>query len=181
MYKKIVLLGLISLLVGSLQPRASHAVVGEGFGLPAVATVGALLPLTALVGVSVYADQSGGNCGDAGVDCYIAMGGLTLVGLVLLDDNQAQTFVFGPLSDQQAHALGIDAANYNQELPEINAVQDTVREDLRNTVKYRPTMSVSEITELFQSRWGAYQTALSPQAYSVVQAILKEPVGSGDR
>ena len=152
-------------LVSSFVPRTSHAAVGIGMLLFGGAGIPAIVIGGTFTAIGLGMDLTSGS-GFAGfVDAAEGLS-LAFTGLVVLDTKDQQGVLFAALDDKATTNLKIspvEAAAYNSELDEVNAVRDEVTARLLESKK--PTMELSNET------WNELKTQISPEAYSVVQKI----------
>jgi len=95
------------------------------------------------------------------------LGLLVFVGIVILDQNGQQVPAFAPVSLEQKALIGLsdDEFNaYNDSIPEINSVVQSVAQDL--SIKTAPTVQDS------RAAWSNYEDQLPDGAMNAIQKIV---------
>lgn len=161
--KKYLAMGMVGLCAFTMTARPAGAMVSAGFGLGtnggSIAIYGTYLCL--LMGVNEGFD---GNDG--------AVKWFTLAGLLLLDSNGNPTADFAPMTEQAAAHLGVSAqelAAFNQELPEINAINESLTAEA--SARLAEGESQSDVQNAVRAQWSENKAALSPDAASALDKI----------
>jgi cell division protein FtsB len=95
---------------------------------------------------------------------------LFLAGLVILDDNGKMTF--GELEADKASEAGVtadEAAAYNSELEELNAIKDMVSSEVADLEGSKEVRA-----EAAKELWTVYQDYVSPEAFSALVKLVKK-------
>jgi hypothetical protein len=176
--KKLFVIAVLGIFLSTqaIAPRKAHAVLGGGVALLSggigVLVVGGVISAASwgTIGVVQFlSDRS--QCGGGSYACLMAF--LTasagaVIGFVVLDENGQAVPQYTALTADQASELGItpmELDHYNQEIPSINAVTETVTYELARSDQ--PTLEQST------ALWNSYKSAISPDAYSAMAKIAQ--------
>ena len=167
-----------SLLISSVAvPRRAEAIIATtavGAGPVLMGVLGGA-SLAGGLGMAGFGCQQGFS-GVAGQFCaFFGGAGLifAVVGVIMLDAPSGPTTAFGPLSVDSALKLGVKPEAreiYNSELPEINAVRESVLSEADRRVQAGETLS----TEQVQAIWSDYGTALSPESFATMKTVASQ-------
>lgn len=169
-----------SILVQSLLAAPpAHALVAAGLGIAGVAAGG----VVALVGSGIFVAGGGlfiYNATGADVDSsdslesILGSAALCGVGIVVLDQERGGTFAYSAITPEQAATLGITDAHalevYNSEVPQINAIRETVAKQLDAQKSQGQSVAVQDSAAL----WAQYGTTLSPESFEVMNTIVSQ-------
>lgn len=165
-----------------VAPKPAHALASAGMGffamssasLVALSGSGALVGGSALAWTALLGAWTDVDGHDLSTPVTSIAGWLTVIGVVALDSPNGGSPSFGAITPQQSTTLGVTnpeaLVTYNQELPEINAIQETVTAELGARQTRGETISVQDSAAL----WSRYGSNLSPQSFEVMRAILTQ-------
>lgn len=158
--KKYLAMGLMGLCALTMSARPAGAIIGIAANSGPVAFLG-------LVGVvGVMAEYNGQEIpGGAPTE-------ISLAGLLLLDSQGNPTADFAPMTEQSAVQLGVNAQEltaFNQELPEINAINESLAAEA--SVRLARGQSQREVRSAVQTAWTQNSGDLSESAVSAVEKI----------
>lgn len=156
---QLLFLSLFITIVPMQQSKAAVAGVVAIAGAPAVASGIALAGLGS-AGLGLLLTIADGNCDGGACVVYFLLG--AVAGVVLLDD--AGVVEFNHISLENAKKIGIkrsDVDIYNSELEEVNMVFSEVSSEL--TKESTP--------EDAKNLWSKYSDLVSPETFSVMQAL----------
>jgi hypothetical protein len=164
----------------SLPVKRADALIGlivysaknHKVGLPLMITGGVGIlpgaPIVGLIAAAAYTPATTGfavaSAGLVGVGAGIFA---ALIGLVVLDaPAMQQELAFDAITDAEAASLGISEAEqsaYNHELPEINALRETVRDEVLRAGN--PSFLKTS------TAWQSYSGLLDPQAFNALKKV----------
>jgi hypothetical protein len=93
------------------------------------------------------------------------------IGLIFMDDEKGQTVVFKPVTPSESQSIGLSSQEmsaYNSNIDELNDIHEQVVSDLSQIKS--PTAQDS------QNAWQKYEGALSPEAISAAQKVVKASI-----
>ncbi|MGK5090295.1 hypothetical protein WDW86_22335 [Bdellovibrionota bacterium FG-2] len=169
-FKKSLSIAVLSLFLATsiTAPKESHALIGIGvtsaFGVIGAPILIGGIALTA-VGATKVVTGLTSNTGE-GLLTAMAFSVITGVGLLILDQDGAQTARFAVMTQEQALSLQVSNASlkiYNQNLDELNAIAATIATKL--AAMKQPTIQDSA------RLWDAYKSELSPETFEVAGII----------
>lgn len=158
--KKYLAIGLMGLCALTMSARPAVAVVGVILNSSPVFLVG----LAGMIGVMGAYDHQ-----------EIPLGpptAIALAGLLLLDSQGNPTADFAPMTEQSAIQLGVNAqelAAFNQELPEINAINESIASEAN--ARFAGGESKVDVRSFVSATWAQNKLALSQDAVSAVDKI----------
>jgi hypothetical protein len=155
-------------------PKRAEAALGIlGLGTPA--GIPLIIAGGAVSSVAIFVDWLGlsdcvfnGACADDPnfLPYFLTALGLTLGGVLLLDEESGQTLRFQAVTTAEANTLGLTSGEesaFNVEIDEVNAVSQSVGAELKAMKK--PGVADSK------ALWEKYRAELSPEAYSAVGKV----------
>lgn len=161
----------------AITPPPAHALVAAGLGIAgvaaggAVALVGSGIFVAGAAGVLLTPDDDGENWG-VRLDQVLFAGGIAAVGIIVLDQGHGGTISYSAITPEQGTALGITDTRvldvYNNEVPQINAIRETIASQMSERQARRQSISVADSAAL----WSQYAADLSPESFEVMRAIV---------
>lgn len=162
--KNVFMAVLISLGVFSLGANRAHAIVGLVAKSPTVIALGGLVTAGGAV-IAFQGATSTEISTESAFGKFFGGIGALILGLVILDDSQEAEVVFTKLD----HYPGFDAdalAIYNAELDELNAINQSVTEQ----IKHDPTLDAAAL-------WKEYSSVLSDETVKIAALVSSNLVG----
>jgi hypothetical protein len=165
----------------AVVPRRAEAIVGvivyaaknHKVGVPLMIAGGVGIvpgaPIAGLIAAAAYTPPA--TTGFVVIDSAALVGigvgvFVALLGLVVLDTGSGQDLAFKAVAPREALALGMtadEATSYNEHLAEINAMRETVRDDVLRA----GTPGYQRVSDT----WDAYSAALPKDAYDGLKKV----------
>ena len=110
---------------------------------------------------------------DSGINGSIekGIGILSMIaGVILLDGDSGHDLVFAAVSPQDAQKIGLtaeEAQSFNLELPEVNAVRESIQSEVASDVKGGKRLADVDV----HAKWENYRDMLSPVTFSALEKV----------
>jgi hypothetical protein len=165
-FKKTVLFAMMGLTLVNFTPRKSEALVGLATGVVPMMIIGGgatVLGFALSSGALDPADEL------TKIDFFLA----GIVGLIVLDDHHQVSPHFAALNAENARGFDIDPGAemnaYNQSLPAINAINQTI---VTETLAFNQANTTrAELSDFITAKWANYGALLDPNALSALKKV----------